>query len=182
MSRHYHTFETAWGVCAIAWSARGVSRFILPEADIQAAERALLRRYRDAMPAEPPPAIAETIAAARHYFSGARTDFSAVVLDFGSTEDLFLKIYAAAREIGWGETTTYGALARKFGDDWELARDVGQAMAKNPVPLIVPCHRVLAAGGKTGGFSAPGGVDTKTRMLALEGVRLTDAAQGALGF
>ena len=96
---------------------------------------------------------------------------------------MFEKIYAAARRLGWGETTTYGALAKQFGDDWEIARDVGQAMAKNPVPLIIPCHRVLAAGGKVGGFSAPGGAATKTKMLAMEGVDLgAKPAQQSLGF
>jgi len=79
---------------------------------------------------------------------------------------------AAARRVGWGETTTYGALAKALGAGPEAARDVGVAMAKNPVALIIPCHRVLAAGGKIGGFSAPGGAATKRRMLELEGVRL----------
>ena len=97
---------------------------------------------------------------------------------------MFRQIYAAARRVGWGETTTYGALAKEIGDGWEIARDVGQAMAKNPVPLIIPCHRVLAAGGKVGGFSAPGGAATKVKMLALEGVNLGAAkpAQPLLGF
>ena len=84
------------------------------------------------------------------------------------------RVYAAVRRLGWGETTTYGALAKALGAGPEAARDVGQAMARNPVPLIVPCHRVLAAGGKLGGFSAPGGAAAKRRMLELEGVRLSE--------
>jgi methylated-DNA-[protein]-cysteine S-methyltransferase len=79
--------------------------------------------------------------------------------------------YQTARQVGWGRTTTYGALAKELGAGPEAARDVGQAMARNPVALIIPCHRVLAAGGKIGGFSAPGGSGAKIRMLALEGVR-----------
>ncbi len=101
-------------------------------------------------------------------------------LDLGDADALFLRIYDAARRLRWGETTTYGALAKTLGDNWELARDVGQAMAKNPIPLIIPCHRVLAAGGKIGGFSAPGGSAAKQKMLEMEGVRVGGAAQGAL--
>ena len=85
---------------------------------------------------------------------------------------VFERIYAAARRVGWGHTTTYGALAKELDARPEAARDVGQAMARNPVALIIPCHRVLAAGGKVGGFSAPGGSAAKRRMLALEGVHL----------
>jgi len=183
MPAHFHVFDTAWGFCAIAWSARGVTRFILPEATAEAAERALRRRHRDAEPAAATPAIADTIAAVRRYFAGTRTDFSSVALDLEDADGMPAKILAAARAIGWGETTTYGALAKRFGEGWELARDVGQAMAKNPVPLIVPCHRVLGAGGRMGGFSAPGGVATKTKMLALEGHAATKVpAQTSLEF
>jgi len=122
------------------------------------------------------------VTAAQAYFAGQQTDFSEVPVDLGQQTELFDKIYTAARRLGWGETTTYGALAKQFGADWEIARDVGQAMAKNPIPLIIPCHRVLAAGGKIGGFSAPGGAATKAKMLEMEGVRLGEPAQPSLGF
>jgi len=85
---------------------------------------------------------------------------------------VFERICAAARRVGWGHTTTYGALAKELDAGPEAARDVGQAMARNPVAVIIPCHRVLAAGGQVGGFSAPGGSAAKRRMLALEGVHL----------
>jgi methylated-DNA-[protein]-cysteine S-methyltransferase len=170
LSENYHIFETARGFCAIAWSGKGVVRFRLPEANAEATEQALLRRLPDATPAAPPTAIAEAVTAAQHYFAGEKADFTDVPVDLGNQTELFEKIYAAARRLGYGETTTYGAMARQFGNDWEIAREVGQAMAKNPVPLIIPCHRVLAAGGKVGGFSAPGGATTKTMMLAMEGV------------
>ncbi len=184
MSQHYHIFETAHGFCAIAWSDKGVMRFRLPEPKAEATEQSLLRRLPDAMPALPPPDVASAIDAATRYFSGEKTDFTGVALDLGQQSELFEKIYAAARKLGWGETTTYGAMAKQFGDDWEIARDVGQAMAKNPIPLIIPCHRVLAAGGKVGGFSAPGGSETKKRMLEMEGVQLSahKPAQQSLGF
>lgn len=183
MEQHYHVFETAQGTCAIAWSEAGVTRFRLPEADAGTSERGMLRRLPDAKPASPPPAVAQAVAAAKRYFDGERTEFFDVPLDLGGQDGLFLKIYDAARRIGWGRTTTYGGLAKEMGaEGWEAARDVGQAMAKNPVPLIIPCHRVLAAGGKMGGFSAPGGTETKRRMLALEGVGTPKPAQGSLQF
>lgn len=182
MSEHYLIFEAALGICAIAWNGKGVVRFRLPEPNAEATEQALLRRLPEATPAAPPPTIAEAVAAAQAYFAGAQTDFSGVPVDLGKQTELFDKIYTAARRLGWGETTTYGAMAKQFGTDWEIARDVGQAMAKNPVPLIIPCHRVLAAGGKIGGFSAPGGAATKAKMLEMEGVRLGAPAQPSLGF
>ena len=84
------------------------------------------------------------------------------------------------RALGWGETTTYGELAKKLGaSSWEGARDVGEAMGRNPVPVVIPCHRVLAAGGKLGGFSAHGGAATKAKLLALEGVQLPEKHRGA---
>jgi methylated-DNA-[protein]-cysteine S-methyltransferase len=179
----YLVFETARGFCAIAWSDCGVTRFCLPERNAETAERRLLRRLPDAKQGTPPPTVTEAVAAAKRYFAGENVDFSQVPLDLGALDANLEQIYAAARRIGWGETTTYGALAKGLGDGWELARDVGQAMADNPVPLIIPCHRVLAAGGKIGGFSAPGGAETKVRMLELEGVRLgpPQAAQTSLG-
>lgn|ERR1700743_778333 len=178
-AQNYIVFETPSGHCALAWSERGVTRTRLPEAGAEATERALLRRIPDARPATPPPEIAQTVSAMTRYFAGERVGFDAVKLDLGEQSALFSRIYDAARRLGWGETTTYGALAKTLGDDWEIAREVGQAMAKNPVPLIIPCHRVLAAGGKPGGFSAPGGTATKLRMLAFEGVRV-GPTQGSL--
>ena len=132
----------------------------------------------------PPPEVAEAIAAVKRYFEGEETNFSGFNLDLGEQDPFFKQIYAAARRIGWGRTTTYGALAKELGAGPEAARDVGQAMAKNPVALIIPCHRVLAAGGKVGGFSAPGGSAAKIRMLALEGVHLEPPrpAQQSFGF
>src|SRR6202040_408191 len=114
----------------------------------------------------------EAVAAVKRYFEGEETDFSGFTLDLGEQDPFFKQIYAAARRVRWGRTTTYGTLAKELGAGPEAARDVGQAMAKNPVALIIPCHRVLAAGGKVGGFSAPGGSVAKARMLELEGIRV----------
>ena len=118
------------------------------------------------------------VAAAQRYFEGEETDFSSVRLDLAG-EDAFLSAdYDALRRIGWGRTTTYGALAKEVGAGREAARDVGEAMAKNPAPLIIPCHRVLAAGGKIGGFSAPGGLEDKNSHARIGG-RSRCAALGA---
>jgi methylated-DNA-[protein]-cysteine S-methyltransferase len=166
----YLVFDTALGSCGIAWNDTGVTRFQLPAHTAAATERLLLRRKPDAKPATPGPAIAKVVADVRRYCEGETVDFSACALDLRDQEPLFLQIYEALRRVAWGRTTTYGMLAQEIGQGPEVARDVGQAMARNPVPLIIPCHRVLAAGGKVGGFSAPGGATTKLRMLGLEGV------------
>lgn len=178
------TFETAMGFCAIAWNAAGIVCFRLPETRAEAAERSLLRRLPRARPAAPSAPVADVIASARRYFEGEMVDFSGLALDLGRQEPFFARVYGTVRNLKWGETTTYGAVAKELGADPEAARDVGQAMAQNPVPLIIPCHRVLAAGGKLGGFSAPGGSATKARMLELEGVRLKPPApaQQSFGF
>jgi methylated-DNA-[protein]-cysteine S-methyltransferase len=180
----YLIFATDSGFCGIAWSEAGVTRFQLPTRSAEATERLLRRRVPGAAPGAPPPAIAETVAAVQRYFAGEATDFSAVALDLAGEDDFFARIYAAARRVPWGETTTYGALAKALGAGPEAARAVGEAMARNPVALIIPCHRVLAAGGKLGGFSAPGGAAAKRRMLELEGVRLDPppAAQRSFAF
>ncbi|AFL51578.1 methylated-DNA-[protein]-cysteine S-methyltransferase [Sinorhizobium fredii] len=183
-AHQYLIFETAAGFCGIAWSERGITRFQLPTKSAEATARLLLRRVPGAEPQEPPPAVAEAVAAVKRYFEGEETDFSGFELDLEEQDSLFKQIYAATRMIPWGRTTTYGALAKELGAGPEAARDVGQAMAKNPVALIIPCHRVLAAGGKVGGFSAPGGASTKLRMLELEGVHLgpPEPAQQSLAF
>src|SRR6185503_9466719 len=127
--------------------------------------------------------VAEAVAAGKRYFQGEPMDFSGFALDLAGQDDFFRRIYTAARRVGWRHTTTYGTLAKELGAGPEAARDVGQAMAKNPVPLIIPCPRVLAAGGKVGGFSAPGGSATKQHMLEMEGrpAESQKPTQGTLG-
>jgi methylated-DNA-[protein]-cysteine S-methyltransferase len=180
----YQVFETAGGFCGIAWTGTGITRFQLPAGSVDATERNLRRRLPGATAGTPPPDVAKVVDAARRYFAGEPVDFSEVQLDLGGQDEFCQRIYAALRRVGWGRTTTYGALAKELGAGPEAARDVGQAMARNPVPLIIPCHRVLAAGGKVGGFSAPGGATAKLRMLELEGVRVSppEPAQRSLGF
>ena len=181
---HYLIFDTEGGPCGIAWTAAGVLRFQLPGEDAATTRRLLLRHLPEAEAAEPPPAVARAVAAAQRYFAGEEADFTDVPLDLAGQSDFFRAIYDAARRVPWGETTTYGTLARDLGAGPEGAREVGQAMAKNPVALIIPCHRVLAAGNKVGGFSAPGGASSKVRMLALEGISFAPPApaQQSFGF
>jgi len=183
-AHRYLIFETAGGFCGVAWNDVGITRFQLPTRSADATERLMLRRLPGAEPGTPTPEVIEAVAAVKRYFAGEETDFSGVKLDLDDQDVLFKKIYAAARQVGWGRVTTYGALAKELGAGPEAARDVGQAMAKNPVALIIPCHRVLAAGGKVGGFSAPGGSATKVRMLELEGVHVEPPppAQQSFGF
>ncbi len=163
-------FDTAFGRCGIAWSERGLAGLQLPEADA-GATRARMQR-RGAVEAEPSPAVSEAIELLRAYFAGAETGFVNLALDLPeSVGPERRRIYDVARSLGWGVTATYGDVAKRAGMPGG-ARVVGQAMATNPLPIIIPCHRVLASGGRIGGFSAFGGAVTKERLLALEKLRL----------
>jgi methylated-DNA-[protein]-cysteine S-methyltransferase len=168
----YLIFETTSGFCGFAWSDAGITRFLLPAKSAEDAERMMRRRAPGAEPGLPTPMVDEAVAAVRRYFEGNDAEFAQLKLDLDGQDEFFQRVYVAARRIKWGQTTTYGAIARELGGGPQTARDVGQAMAGNPIPLIIPCHRVLAAGGKLGGFSAPGGAATKIRMLGLEGVQI----------
>ena len=172
-------FETAIGVCGIAWTEHGVARLQLPESDRSATERRLRRAASTGGTA--PPAIEQVIADVHWYLSGRNTDFSAVALDLAGIGEFEQKVYALLRTVGWGETASYGEIARRVGTP-HAARAVGQALARNPIPIIIPCHRVLAKGHRIGGFSAYGGRLTKERLLALEGVKLEEAPPLLPGF
>jgi methylated-DNA-[protein]-cysteine S-methyltransferase len=170
MSRaaRYCLFETGLGTFGMAWNEHGVVRLQLPEADRMAT---LKRLGASASPAEPPPWAERLIAATRRYLAGERVDFGSVALDLAAVGEFRAAVYEAARSVGWGQTTSYGELARRIGFPWG-ARAVGQALARNPVPIVVPCHRILARDRRIGGFSAYGGTLTKRRLLTLEGVHV----------
>ena len=183
MTVRHHIFATAIGACGVAWNERGLAAVQLPERDESATASRLAARSGSAGPAEPPQDIAALIAGIRRSLAGERIDFSAVPVDLENVDPFRRKLYAALRTITYGRTTTYGALAKALGTaEWEGARDVGEAMGRNPVPIVIPCHRVLAAGGKLGGFTAPGGVATKQKLLALEGVHFDGGAPRLPGF
>jgi methylated-DNA-[protein]-cysteine S-methyltransferase len=173
---HHHLFDTTLGLCGVAWNARGLAGVQLPEKDRTTTARRLATKSGSSGEAEPPPHVVAAIESIRKYLAGEKVDFSAIAVDLDGIDDFRRKIYAALRGIGFGRTTTYGELARAIGiAEWEGARDVGDAMGRNPIPIVIPCHRVLAAGGRLGGFSAYGGTSTKKKLLALEGVQLGDA-------
>ena len=163
----YCLFETAIGDCGIAWSERGVTRLQLPESNRAATEKRLKARTAGAEAGEPPAPILAVIADIQRYARGERVDFSVIAVDMPEIEPLRRDVYAATRAVGWGETASYGEIAKRIGTP--DAREVGQALSRNPVPLIVPCHRVLASDGTLHGFSAYGGILTKERLLSLEG-------------
>jgi methylated-DNA-[protein]-cysteine S-methyltransferase len=164
-------FETAIGGCAIAWSGAGIVALQLPERSDERTRARVLRRWPQAQEEPPPPAAQHTIDGIVALLSGEATDLSAVVLDMERVPAFDRQVYEVARTIAPGETLTYGDIAARLGDPGG-AREVGQALGRNPFAVIVPCHRVIAAGGKTGGFSANGGVTTKLRMLEIERARL----------
>lgn len=166
--------ETAIGRCGIAWSDAGIAAVQLPEGCDDATRRRLLRRFTDAREEAPPSHLSWAIEAIRSLLSGRRTDLSGIALDMCDVPPSDRRIYDAARMIPPGETSTYGEIASQLGDR-TLAREVGAALGRNPFAIVVPCHRVLAADGRPGGFSANGGVATKLRILAIEGARIGDA-------
>lgn len=173
-------FDTALGMFAIGWTDTGLARVMLP-GDDPGVMQARLQDY-GGVPADPTRAISSIINRIEDYADGQRVDFSHVTLDLGAVPSFHRRAYNLLIHVGWGETLTYGDLARKLGDIG-LSRAVGQAMGANPMPLVIPCHRVLASDGKPGGFSAPGGSASKLKMLALEGVSIgTPAGQMTFGF
>jgi methylated-DNA-[protein]-cysteine S-methyltransferase len=178
MSTHFALFDTAIGACGIAWSAAGVVALQLPEADRARTRARLLRRWPDASEAAPPPAIRTAIDTVVTLISGDApdrigADLESIMLDLDDMPRFDREVYAVARTIAPGMTLTYGEVAARIGEP-RAAREVGQALGRNRIPIIVPCHRVVAAGGGTGGFSARGGVDTKLRLLEIERATFSD--------
>ncbi len=167
---HFALFETAIGACGIVWSPRGIAGVQLPEMDERATRARVLRRYAGARETPPPADVQRAIDGIVALLRGEPHDLSDVVIDNEGVPDFNTRVYAVARTIPPGQTMTYGEIAERLGDKL-LAREVGQALGQNPCPIIMPCHRVLAASGKAGGFSAPGGVVTKLRLLTIEGAQ-----------
>ena len=167
----YCLVASAFGPIGLLWSEAGVVRLALP--DREAAVQDWLLRGIEAVEADPPAALAPAIAKLQRYFAGVPVDLSDVTVDLTGVPEFFRALYVEMRSLGWGETVTYGELGARVGAPPGAARAVGQAMGRNRLPVIIPCHRVLAGDGRPGGFSAPGGVATKLRLLEMEGVRLT---------
>lgn len=172
------TFDTAMGRFGIGWTEKGLARVLLPGDE---PETMLERLNRGGgRPSEPTRAMSDLMDRIEDYAEGEQVDFSDLQLELTSVPDFHRRAYDALLQVGWGQTVTYGDLARRLGHVG-LSRAIGQAMGANPMPLVIPCHRVLASNGKPGGFSAPGGAASKVKMLALEGVTV-GAAPGQMSF
>ncbi|MHA6297867.1 methylated-DNA--[protein]-cysteine S-methyltransferase [Devosia sp. CAU 1758] len=173
-------FDTALGHFGLGWTDSGICRVWLPGPTPDDLRQ--LQVSRGFAPGEPDGYVARVLDRIEDYAEGAVVDFSDTPLDLAGLPDFHRRAYELLLQVGWGQTLTYGDLARRLGDVG-LSRAVGQAMGANPVPLVIPCHRVLASDGKPGGFSAPGGAVSKVRMLTLEGVSLgAPAGQMNFGF
>jgi methylated-DNA-[protein]-cysteine S-methyltransferase len=169
-AREFALFDTAIGRCGIAWGERGVIGVQLPEASEARTLARMRRRFPDAREAPPPPAVQGAIDGTAALLDGEAIDLSAVPLDMDGVPEFDRRVYELARTVLPGATLSYGEIAARLGAPGE-ARAVGQALGQNPFPIVVPCHRVLGAGGKVGGFSANGGIATKLRLLSIEGAR-----------
>jgi methylated-DNA-[protein]-cysteine S-methyltransferase len=161
-------FDSAIGPCGIAWGDRGIHAVQLPMGSEDKTRGRIRQRYGDIPEAPPTAEVQAAIDGMAELLAGKPNDLREIVLDLDDVPEFNRGVYDIARAIPPGKTLTYGDIAKKLGGV-ELSRDVGQALGRNPCPIVVPCHRVLAAGGKPGGFSANGGVVTKIKMLEIEG-------------
>jgi methylated-DNA-[protein]-cysteine S-methyltransferase len=165
--RSYAVFETAIGPCALAWAETGVVGVQLPYHGAEGTRARVRERFGNPVEREPTPTVGLWIAAIQQLLAGEQHTLDEIVLDMTGVPPFHQRVYAAARAIPPGTTRSYGELAAELGAP-KSARAVGQALGRNPFAIVVPCHRVLAANGKLGGFTAEGGVATKSRMLAIE--------------
>jgi len=173
VAQGFALFETAIGTCAIAWGPNGIVGTSLPAKNAATGRAFMQKRFPDAVEAPPPHAVQAVIDDIVALLAGEKRDLKNAELDYTGIADFHRRAFDLARTIPPGEVLTYGDVAKRLGDPG-AARAVGQAMGANPFPIIVPCHRVLASGGKTGGFSAPLGLQTKMQMLTIERARLDD--------
>ncbi len=164
---HFALFRTAIGHCAVAWGDNGLIGVQLPEASVRETRARMQSRFRGVSEVLPTRDVSLAMDQIVKLLDGQATDLSSLVLDMTHLPPFHRRVYAVARKIPAGRTLSYGDVAVQLGSP-NAARAVGQAMGRNPFPIIVPCHRVLAAGGKIGGFTAPGGTRTKQKMLAIE--------------
>jgi methylated-DNA-[protein]-cysteine S-methyltransferase len=163
----FHLFDTAIGRCGVAWGARGLTALQLPEVRDAQTRARLAARFPNARELPPPADVRRALDAIAALLRGERSDLSTIALDLDRVPPFHRRVYEVTRAIPPGATLSYGDVAERVGVPG-AARAVGQALGRNPFAIVVPCHRVLAAGGKVGGFSANGGVTTKLRLLSLE--------------
>ncbi len=180
MTESYTLFETARGACGLAWGPKGITLVQLPEASPKETEARVLTSRPNATRGVPGGEVSQALSRIAKHLGGASGDLSSVCLDMGQVTPFRQRVYTALRAVEVGSFVSYGELAA-LADSPGASRAVGQAMAQNPFPVVVPCHRVLASGKRIGGFSAHGGAQTKVDLLAAEGVLLPGSALG-LGF
>lgn len=173
--------ETALGFVALAWDEQGLSRLALPEETRGRAERHAAKWRSVPHTADPPDFVVRAVELITRYAAGETVDFSTLPFSLDGIGQFDRDIYRAALTLAQGETTTYGELAEKSGHPG-MARETGAALGRNPLPLLIPCHRITAANGKLGGFSAPGGAATKQRLLRHEGVEIEAGAPPQASF
>jgi len=166
----YAVFDTAIGACGIAWGDHGLTGVWLPEASEEALRARMRRRLPGAHEITPPAAVQRAIDGIVALLGGEPRDLLDVALDLREIPAFHRRVYDIARRIAPGATLSYGEVAQRLGEPG-AARAVGQALGRNPFPIVVPCHRVLAAHAASGGFSAPGGVATKLKLLTIERAR-----------
>jgi len=166
--QHYALFDTPIGICGIEWGPRGINGLQLPMGGDEKTRARIRQRRGDISETAPTAEVQRAIDRIVRLLAGERDDLMDIALDLDGVPAFNRGVYDIARTIPPGQTMTYGDIAKRLGGV-ELSRDVGQALGRNPCPIVVPCHRVLAAGQKPGGFSARGGVSTKLKMLAIEG-------------
>jgi methylated-DNA-[protein]-cysteine S-methyltransferase len=172
----YTLFDTAVGSCGIAWSASALTGVQLPEQDAAATRTRMEKRFPHVPECAPPASVQNAIDRIVALLQGrpaTPSNLSDLPLDMTGVPPFHQRVYALARQMAPGETTTYGAMARSLGEPG-AARAVGQALGHNPFAPVVPCHRILAADGRSGGFSASGGARTKLRLLEIEGTQFGD--------
>jgi len=167
-------FDSAIGPCGVAWGADGIVGCQLPEASASATRARLQQRFPLARESAPPPEVQSACDGIVALLRGEAISLEDVRLDMSGVPELHRRVYAVTRAIAPGSTLSYGEVAQRLGDA-SLARAVGLALSRNGYAPIVPCHRVLAAGGQAGGFSARGGLATKLRLLTIEGARFGGA-------
>ncbi len=174
----YCLFETPLGTCGIAWKEQETSRippvvtfFQLPEATRSLTDTRIAGSSGGRKARVPPPHIAGIIKKVQKHLHGDVQDFLDIVVDLDAMGSFARQVYEAVRKIPAGRTKSYGELATDMNRP-TASRAVGQALGRNPIPLIIPCHRVLASGNKPGGFSAHGGLETKAKMLEIEGATI----------
>lgn len=175
MTPGFALFDTEIGRCGVAWGEHGLLGIQLPEPSDAKTRARIQQKAPGSQEATPPPEIQHACDAMARLLNGEASDLSFITVDMSHIPPFNRSVYDVARTIPPGETLTYGDIATRLGDKL-LARSIGQALGHNPFPIVIPCHRVLAANGKTGGFSANGGVTTKFRMLAIERAKIAREA------